>query len=158
MLKHLQFLIQAVTKDYPKPHEESFMNGQLCDLVANINMKEVIAPRSVYVASPGNEGMTGQIGIETSHIAYHVWDKVHVDALTLTYGSMMSAIDGRSLWQMDLYTCGCLSLSDLEHIKTFLRPFGFQAMHYLLIDRENGFKKLNEGFIYETIDSNKAFL
>jgi S-adenosylmethionine/arginine decarboxylase-like enzyme len=148
-IKHLQFLIQAVTDAYPGPNQEQFMNTQLQRLVEAIGMKQVIAPRSVYITNPLNAGMTGQIGIETSHIAYHVWDEVHDNDLIDTWGSMLATMSGRTLWQMDIYTCGCLSESDIAHIKNFMRPFGLNAIHYMLIDRKAGFKVLKEGFIYE---------
>ncbi len=59
--------------------------------------------------------------IETSHIAFHIWDEV-------TPG----------LVQFDLYTCGQLELDKV--LSLFKETFEVVSLEYMLFDRENGFK------------------
>jgi S-adenosylmethionine/arginine decarboxylase-like enzyme len=65
----------------------------LKDLVERIDMKIIQGPFASYVDKPGNRGLTAIVMIETSHIAFHIWDE-----------------EDPSLLQFDLYTCGELNL------------------------------------------------
>jgi S-adenosylmethionine/arginine decarboxylase-like enzyme len=58
--------------------------------------------------------------IETSHIAFHIWDELDP-----------------SLVQFDLYTCGELDLEKV--IEFFKETFDVISMEYNLFDREHGF-------------------
>lgn len=96
------------------------MNQWLRDLVSAIDMKVCIEPRTVYVDTPGNRGLTAQIGIETSHIAIHVWDE-----------------DAPGMLQMDVYSC-----KPFEHetVLKAIRQFGMVGYEMMAIDRNEGFK------------------
>jgi S-adenosylmethionine/arginine decarboxylase-like enzyme len=58
--------------------------------------------------------------IETSHIAFHIWDELDP-----------------ALVQFDLYTCGKLDLDQV--LVAFGETFNIVKMDYNLYDRENGF-------------------
>jgi S-adenosylmethionine/arginine decarboxylase-like enzyme len=58
--------------------------------------------------------------IETSHIAFHIWDETDP-----------------SLVQFDLYTCGSLNLDKV--LLAFGETFKVESMDYNLFDRESGF-------------------
>lgn len=47
-------------------------------LVDSINMNILIPPKMVYCDTPGNEGITGIVCIDTSHASIHVWNKTEV--------------------------------------------------------------------------------
>jgi S-adenosylmethionine/arginine decarboxylase-like enzyme len=65
--------------------------------------------------------------IETSHIAFHIWDE-----------------PSPALLQFDLYTCGALNQKAvLDTIKT---KFAVAEFDYILLDRENGFVTEEHGF------------
>jgi S-adenosylmethionine/arginine decarboxylase-like enzyme len=90
-------------------------------LVQQIDMKVVLSPRAFYVQAVGNRGITASVNIETSHIAFHIWDEQEPPLI-----------------QFDLYTCGPL---DHEQVIGLLnRKLDFESMQYLVLDREDGFQ------------------
>jgi len=106
--------------------EESDAIAFLQDLVDKIDMKIIKGPFAAYVDKDGNKGLTAIVMIETSHIAFHIWDEVDP-----------------GLIQFDLYTCGQLELDRV--ISLFKETFDVVNMDYVLFDRENGFKVEAEG-------------
>jgi len=92
----------------------------LTNLVNQIDMKIIKGPFASYVDKDGNKGLTAIVMIETSHIAFHIWDEADP-----------------SLVQFDLYTCGQLELDKVLSI--FKQTFNVVNMEYVLYDREYGF-------------------
>jgi S-adenosylmethionine/arginine decarboxylase-like enzyme len=89
-------------------------------------MKIIKGPFSSYVDKVGNKGLTGIVMIETSHIAFHIWDEPNPGIL-----------------QFDLYTCGPLVKDQvLDFIKD---KFEIVSLDYRLYDREVGFVLESEG-------------
>lgn len=124
MIQHKHIILNAtikrpVTKTY---EAEKFLS----DLVTTIDMKPLIRPVARYVETEGNKGMTGAILIETSHIAFHIWDEQDPAKL-----------------RFDLYTCG--SLNEQLVLKFVDRQFGFVQGDWMLLDRELGNVILAEG-------------
>lgn len=98
----------------------------LTEFVSFLDMKILQGPFSSYVDKPGNKGLTAVVMIETSHIAFHIWDE-----------------QDPALIQFDLYTCGALdSTSVLKRLEDY---FEFSSYEYLLYDRENGFDLIRRG-------------
>jgi S-adenosylmethionine/arginine decarboxylase-like enzyme len=83
-------------------------------------MNVCIEARSFYVDTPGNEGLTGQIGLSTSHIAIHIWDNV-----------------SPALVQMDVYSCKPF---DNNTIIKELNKWKLSKFEFLSLDRSEGFK------------------
>jgi S-adenosylmethionine/arginine decarboxylase-like enzyme len=84
-------------------------------------MKILQGPFSSYVDVVGNRGITAVAMIETSHIAFHVWDEQEP-----------------ALLQFDVYTCGSLDVpATINEIKSF---FDLGDFEYLVYDREDGFE------------------
>jgi S-adenosylmethionine/arginine decarboxylase-like enzyme len=100
----------------------------LKDLVNQIDMKIIKGPFASYVDKDGNKGLTAIVMIETSHIAFHIWDEVDP-----------------GLVQFDLYTCGQLDLDKVMSI--FKKSFDVVKLDYMLFDRENGFVEESSGHI-----------
>lgn len=94
----------------------------LTNLVNDIDMKIIKGPFASYVDKAGNKGLTAIVMIETSHIAFHIWDEIDP-----------------SLVQFDLYTCGKLELDKVLAI--FKKAFDVRSIDYVLYDREDGFKE-----------------
>ncbi len=104
---------------------EEYAKVWLKDLVSLIDMKIAAGPISKYIDMPGNEGITAAVSVETSHIAFHIWEKL--DPMIL---------------QFDLYTCG-----ELDHLMVldFLsRNFGITNMEWQYLDRANGFNLIDK--------------
>ena len=100
----------------------------LRNLVEKIDMKIIKGPFAKFVDNDaeGNSGLTAIVMIETSHIAFHIWDQVNPGLL-----------------QFDLYTCGKLELEKV--IGLIKERFDIVSMDYVLFDRENGFIVESQG-------------
>ena len=118
MLFHKHLLVNAKVEN-PINTEEQGVDF-LTRLVENIDMKIIKGPFASYVDKPGNRGLTAIVMIETSHIAFHIWDEMDP-----------------SLVQFDLYTCGELNLAKV--LLAFGETFKVVSLDYQLFDRENGF-------------------
>lgn len=118
MIFHKHLLVNAKVID-PISSEEDGIEF-LKELVSRINMKIIKGPFASYVDVPGNRGLTAMVMIETSHIAFHIWDE--------TTPSML---------QFDLYTCG--ELDKQVVIDALNERFTIDYMDYVLLDREDGF-------------------
>ena len=118
MIYHKHLLINAKVKNPMNTEEQGvdFLN----DLVKKIDMKILRGPFASYVDKDGNKGLTAIVMIETSHIAFHIWDELDP-----------------ALLQFDLYTCGSLDLDKVINIIS--SAFSIESMEYILFDRENGF-------------------
>jgi S-adenosylmethionine/arginine decarboxylase-like enzyme len=123
-VNHLQqIIIGQVTKP---PTDVDVVKQFMCDLVEAIGMKRLIEPQAVYVEAVGNRGMTSCVLIETSHIAWHVWDE-----------------QTPGLLQFDLYTCGDLIAEQvLGIVKEF---FGLTKYSVKVFDRAQEFTQINDG-------------
>lgn len=127
MLFHKHLLVNA---HVAKPLvSEQTATAFLTELVARINMKILRGPFACYLDIPGNRGLTGIVLIETSHIAFHIWDESDPAHL-----------------QFDLYTCGELNHEDVLEVIT--ETFEPVSMEFMLLDREKGFvvEKQNSDF------------
>lgn len=124
MIYHKHLLVNAkVRNPMNQVHDAiEFLNT----LVERINMKIIKGPFAHYVNAPGNEGLTAFVMIETSHIAFHIWDQ-----------------KDPAMLQFDLYTCG--SLDQDEVITTLGEFFDLVMVDYKMLDREEGFFTESEG-------------
>ena len=129
MLFHKHLLINAKVKN-PMNNEDMAIDF-LKRLVDRIDMKIIKGPFASYVDKPGNRGLTAIVMIETSHIAFHIWDE-----------------QDPGLVQFDLYTCGELNLTSV--LLAIGEQFKIISMDYNLFDRENGFVLEDSGSYPET--------
>ena len=118
MLYHKHLLVNA--KVIKPINTEQQGIDFLTNLVNQIDMKIIKGPFASYVDKEGNKGLTAIVMIETSHIAFHIWDEVDP-----------------GLIQFDLYTCGQLELDKV--ISIFKETFNVVEFDYVLFDREHGF-------------------
>jgi S-adenosylmethionine/arginine decarboxylase-like enzyme len=125
-VEHKHILINAKVNNPLNSYEEAieFLN----DLVAKVGMKILMGPHAHYVTTPGNQGVTAIVGIETSHIAFHIWDEEQPARL-----------------QFDLYTCGALDKDVV--LNAVRRKFDVVSADYRIYDRAEGFQLLEEASI-----------
>jgi S-adenosylmethionine/arginine decarboxylase-like enzyme len=123
-INHLQqIIIGQVTKP---PTDVEVVKQFMRDLVESIGMKRLIEPQAIYVEAVGNRGMTSCVLIETSHIAWHVWDE-----------------ETPGLLQFDLYTCGQLVPNQvLGIVKDF---FGLTNYSVKVFDRAKELTEISNG-------------
>lgn len=136
MIFHKHLLINAKVKN-PINSEEQGVNF-LTRLVDRIDMKIIKGPFASYVDKPGNRGLTAIVMIETSHIAFHIWDEMDP-----------------SLVQFDLYTCGKLDL--VQVLLAFGETFNIVNLDYQLFDRENGFVLEDAGIYPDPFENQVNF-
>ena len=124
MIYHKHLLINAQINNPMKSEDEAviFLNN----LVKAIDMKILKGPFASYVDKQDNRGLTALVMIETSHIAFHIWDE-----------------QSPSLLQFDLYTCGQLQLDKVFEI--LKETFSIVSCEYQLIDRADGFNLEQSG-------------
>lgn len=116
-------MLRAYVKN--PPTDSIQVQHWLKTLVSFLDMKILQGPYVSYVDVPGNRGLTAVVMIETSHIAFHVWDE-----------------QDPALLQLDVYTCGSLDVeSTLLEIRNY---FNVVSEQYLVYDRENGFDLLEQ--------------
>ena len=125
-VQHKHILINAQITNPLNTYQEAI--DFLDDLVESIGMKKLMGPLAEYVKTPGNQGVTAIVGIETSHIAFHIWDE-----------NMPARL------QFDLYTCGPLDKSLV--LDKVIKRFDVIGGDYRIYDRETGFVLLEEGKI-----------
>ena len=126
MILHKHLLVNARVTN-PMNTEEHGIEF-LKFLVDQINMKIIKGPFASYVDAEGNKGLTAIVMIETSHIAFHIWDEPNPGLL-----------------QFDLYTCGSLDLD--KAISILKEYFTIESGEYVLYDRENGFVEEASGIL-----------
>ena len=112
-LDHKHLLISATVDNPPKKVSE--LNAWLKHLCNLIDMEIITGPHSVYLSEKGNRGVTGIVGISTSHIAVHFWDEEEPAKV-----------------QLDVYSC---KQFDIINVIDHLRQFGLQKIKYKEIDR-----------------------
>lgn len=97
--------------------EEVKLNSWLETLTTDIlKMKICLPARSIYIEQEGNNGLTGQVGLVTSHISIHCFDDYNFS-------------------QLDVYSCSEYNLEDvIEYIKNTLKP---EKVQVLSVDRQD---------------------
>jgi len=123
-VQHKHILINAQITNPLNTYQEAI--DFLDDLIESIGMKKLMGPLAEYVKTPGNQGVTAIVGIETSHIAFHIWDE-----------NMPARL------QFDLYTCGPLDKALV--LDKVIKRFDVIGGDYRIYDRETGFLLLEEG-------------
>jgi S-adenosylmethionine/arginine decarboxylase-like enzyme len=123
-VEHKHILINARVNNSLGSTEDAV--SFLKDLVEKVGMKILMGPHATYVDTPGNKGVTAIVGIETSHIAFHVWDE-----------------ESPARLQFDLYTCGSLDKDVV--IEAVKERFELVSADYRIFDREHGFLLLEQG-------------
>lgn len=124
MIQHKHLILNAQIGNPILEEQEAI--DFLTYLVNEIDMKIIKGPFAHYVDAEGNQGMTATVMIETSHIAFHIWDECDPAEL-----------------KFDLYTCGELDAGQVLQILD--KQFNFSFVQWMLLDREDGFKQLGHG-------------
>jgi S-adenosylmethionine/arginine decarboxylase-like enzyme len=118
MLDHKHLIINATARKPPTDPQATV--DFLRDLVEKIGMKIKIGPFADYCEADGNNGITGAVCIETSHISIHAWDKADPPYLRL-----------------DVYSCATF---DTDTVLKFMQIFEPTEMDYVLLDRNEKIK------------------
>lgn len=134
---HKHLIIRAECLHFPPKsiQSETSLNSSIDNLIGEIGMKVVLPARCIYVGKCGNEGYTGQAGLETSHIAYHIWDVLPDD--------IKNRDDSKSLIQLDLYTCGTLTTPKILKVIDWVNQFNITGLEIIVMDRAKSLRPIH---------------
>lgn len=121
---HQHLLVKCYAKNPPR--EVDYLNKWFINLVETVGMKVVAGPTSVYVADPGNEGLTGTVTLATSHASIHIWDNLEVP-----------------MFQFDIYSC---KLFTLEQVMSCFKDWEVVEAEWVMIDRNEGISVSSSGY------------
>lgn len=122
MDKNHKHLVLNATVSKPITDEE-VCKAWLVKLVSIIDMKILIPPVARFCDTPGNEGVTGTVVIETSHASIHIWHKAEKPYI-----------------KMDVYSCKDFDpQAVVAHIK---KTMGDCEGGYMIIDRNSALPAL----------------
>lgn len=119
-LNHRHILINGSIKK--PPVSVDFIDEWMREIVEAVNMKILIGPNVTFCETPGNEGITGIVCIETSHMSCHFWHTPKVPFV-----------------KFDLYSCKDFDEQKLLKMFNVFEPI---ELRILLVDRNDGFKIL----------------
>jgi S-adenosylmethionine/arginine decarboxylase-like enzyme len=111
---HLHFICTGYVAKAPDHTKVRFVNRWFKKLVKAIDMNILFPPKSTYSDTVGNEGLSGIVGIDTSHSSIHFWS------------------NPRPYFKFDLYSCKPF---DKNKVIEMLREFDMYEISYTLIDR-----------------------
>lgn len=121
-LCHRHLIVTAFLNNAPTNVETG--EDWLTKLVEVVDMQILMDAKAIYCEDLGNEGLTGVVGLTTSHASFHAWHAVE-----------------RPFMQMDLYSCRDFTVADvLEHMKVF-EP---TEVSFVVLDRNDGINKVVE--------------
>ena len=126
LLKHNHYILRATVENTQQLADIDKTKIFLESVVAELDMQILIPAQVAYCDIENNRGITGLIGLTTSHIALHLWDEV-----------------SPAIIQLDVYTCSALDIAKLQdYISTW---FNILEQDFLLIDREKSLKIKKSG-------------
>ncbi len=116
-LAHIHLLVTAYVTNPPQSAEQGA--AWLRELVDIIDMQILMDAKALYCEDLGNEGVTGIVGLTTSHASFHSWSEVE-----------------RPFISVDVYSCKAFETDKvMEHLH---KGFGMHECSFMLIDREDG--------------------
>ena len=110
--KHV--LVTGYLTEAPGPAFVPALHDWFLRLVEAVDMKVLIDPICVWCNDEGNEGVTGMVGITTSHSSIHFWS------------------GEPSYYKFDLYSCKDFAL---ESVAEMLKELGTYKFTYTVVDR-----------------------
>lgn len=132
-IEHHHLLLRLETTECPTREDARELERLLATILAEIGMKPLDSPRVYYVERPVyNEGLTGIVPIQTSHIAFHFWSNPQREILRT------AAAGANCLLQFDLYTCGSLSRAQICLVLKHLSHFKPTGAELTLLNRNRG--------------------
>ncbi len=116
-LNHIHLLVTAWVDNPPMTADAG--TDWLRELVDIIDMQILMNAQAIYCEDLGNEGVTGIVGLTTSHASFHSWHDAP-----------------RPFINIDVYSCRDFDTTKVfEHLR---KVWDMKEASYLLIDREDG--------------------
>jgi S-adenosylmethionine/arginine decarboxylase-like enzyme len=113
--KHI--LVTGYLKEAPGAEYVPYLENWFRRLVKAVDMEVLIEPICVWCGDEGNEGVTGMVGITTSHSSIHFWS---------------GELGEPSYYKFDLYSCKEFAL---ESVADMLKELDTYKFTYTIVDR-----------------------
>lgn len=113
MLNHIHLLVSVFVNN--PPMTASAGEEWLRELVDIVEMQILMDARAIYCEDLGNEGVTGVVGLTTSHASFHSWHAAPEPFINI-----------------DLYSCREF---DTAAVLAHIGKWGVERGSYILIDR-----------------------
>jgi len=127
-IQHHHLLLRVETQTCPQAHEKHVARAMVSNIIKDIRMKPLDTPKIYYVKRPHyNEGLTAITPIQTSHIAFHFWNRPE--------RSILHHKDSHCLLEFDLYTCGTLTPRHIQRVLHHLSRFHPTHVNVSLLNR-----------------------
>lgn len=110
---HRHLIVTAFVDAAPTSVEAG--EAWLRELVSIVDMEILFDAQALYCEDLGNEGLTGIVGLTTSHASFHAWHMAE-----------------KPFVQFDLYSC---KMFDEEDVFAHMSAWKMTSCHYTLIDR-----------------------
>lgn len=128
-IEHHHLLLRLETKECPGPEDKLYAEQMITKIIKDIKMVLLGKPHVYYVSTPKyNEGLTAIATIQTSHIAFHFWKNPDPKILRNP--------DSNCLLEFDIYTCGRMSIKNIQSILHHLTVFGPTHADITLLNRK----------------------
>ena len=130
-IEHHHMLLRLETQRCPERADVRQTETLIHEIIKDIGMNQLDTPRVYYVTEPKyNEGLTGIVPIQTSHIAFHFWNSPDREILCCP--------ESRCLLQFDLYTCGTLVPAQIAKVLAHLAEYKPTHAELTLLNRNTG--------------------
>jgi len=130
-VQHHHLLLRMELETCPLEKDKEKVRHMIDNIIKDINMKSLATPHVYYMKYPRfNEGLTGIAPIETSHIAFHFWNRPDP--------RFLNTANSNCLLEFDIYTCGTLSTHNIGKVLHHLTPYRPVYADVTLIDRSQG--------------------
>jgi S-adenosylmethionine/arginine decarboxylase-like enzyme len=132
-VQHHHLLLRMELETCPQENDKERVKNMIDNIIKDINMKSLASPHVYYMKYPRfNEGLTGIAPIETSHIAFHFWNRPDP--------RFLHTANSNCLLEFDIYTCGTLSTHNICKVLHHLTHYRPVYTDVNLIDRSQGLK------------------
>lgn len=121
-LDHRHLIVTAFLRNAPT----SVAQGEtwLTELVGIVGMEILMDAKAIYCEDLGNEGLTGVVGLTTSHSSFHAWHTIE-----------------NPFMNFDLYSCRDFSI---ESVFAHFEQFDPIRINYTLMDRNEGLNLITD--------------
>ena len=119
-LVHKHLLVRAEVNSPPLFKDRELVDNSMKQLIKDIDMNILSGPHTKWSDVEGNEGYSSVAIIDTSSITFHSWKN--------------------GVIQLDVYSCKDFKI---KTIFNWLAQFDLEQVDYKYIDREHGFKTLD---------------
>jgi len=132
-LNHIHLLVTAYVTQSPMSASEG--EDWLRELVDIIDMQILMDAQAIYCEDLGNEGVTGIVGLTTSHASFHSWHDAYWEG------------EPEPFISFDLYSCRAFSP---EVVFEHLERWGMTHCEYILMNRAPHAMKILETGTHST--------